>query len=95
MLDQVRPALTPTAEVRRRSDGTEGIYDPSTGHAFETTHEQSNLVGLFDGKRSLLEISAEYLSKYGFVPFAALDDLTTASCPSWRPRSPHTLPSAS
>src|SRR5438132_1589424 len=27
MLDQVRPALLPTAEVRKRSDGTEGIYD--------------------------------------------------------------------
>lgn len=75
MLDQVRPALTPTAEVRRRSDGTEGIYDPVTGHSFETTHEQSGLVELFDGQRSLLEISAEYLGKYGFVPFAALDDL--------------------
>lgn len=75
MLDQVRPALTPTAQVRRRSDGTEGIYDPATGQSFETTPEQANLVGLFDGKRSLLEISAESLSKFGFVPFAALDDL--------------------
>jgi CRP-like cAMP-binding protein len=75
VLDQVRPSLTSSAEVRRRSDGTEGIYDPESGHSFETTPEQSNLVGLFDGKRSLLEISAEFLSKYGFVPFAALDDL--------------------
>jgi cAMP-dependent protein kinase regulator len=75
VLDQVRPALTPTAEVRRRSDGTEGVYDPATGHWFETTPEQANLIGLFDGKRSLLEISAEYLGKFGFVPFAALDDL--------------------
>src|SRR3954466_861516 len=75
MLDQIRPCLLPSAEVRKRSDGTEGIYDPPTGHSFETSPEQSNLVQLFDGKRSLLEISAEYMNRYGFVPFAAIDDL--------------------
>ena len=75
MLDQIRPCLRPTAEIRRRSDGTEGIYDPQSGHSFETAPEQSNLVQLFDGKRSLLEISAEYMNRYGFVPFAAIDDL--------------------
>lgn len=75
MLDQVRPALLPTAEVRKRSDGTEGIYDADTGSSFETAPDQANLVTLFDGKRSLLEISAEYLNRHGFVPFAALDDL--------------------
>ena len=75
MLDQVRPALLPTAEVRKRSDGTEGIYDAETGASFETAPDQANLVTLFDGKRSLLEISAEYLNRHGFVPFAALDDL--------------------
>lgn len=75
MLDQIRPCLLPTAEVRKRSDGTEGIYDAASGHSFETSTEQSNLVQLFDGKRSLLEISAEYMNKHGFVPFAAIDDL--------------------
>lgn len=75
MLDQIRPCLLPTAEIRRRSDGTEGIYDAATGHSFETAPEQANLVQLFDGKRSLLEISAEYMNRYGFVPFAAIDDL--------------------
>ncbi|MBL9038264.1 MAG: cyclic nucleotide-binding domain-containing protein [Archangium sp.] len=75
MLDQIRPALSPTAEIRRRSDGTEGIYAPETGLCFETTKEQANLVQLFDGQRSLLEISAEYLNRFGFVPFAALNDL--------------------
>ncbi len=75
MLDQVRPALLPSAEVRKRSDGTEGIYDANTGNSFETAPDQANLVTLFDGKRSLLEISAEYLNRHGFVPFAALDDL--------------------
>ncbi|MBL8953753.1 MAG: cyclic nucleotide-binding domain-containing protein [Myxococcaceae bacterium] len=75
MLDQVRPALLPTAEVRKRSDGTEGIYDAVSGMSFETAPDQANLVTLFDGKRSLLEISAEYLNRHGFVPFAALDDL--------------------
>lgn len=75
MLDQVRPGLLPTAEVRKRSDGTEGIYDAETGNHFETAPDQANLVTLFDGKRSLLEISAEYLNRHGFVPFAALDDL--------------------
>ncbi len=75
MLDQIRPCLLPSAEIRRRSDGTEGIYDAQTGHSFETVPEQANLVQLFDGKRSLLEISAEYMNRYGFVPFAAIDDL--------------------
>ena len=71
MLDQVRPGLLPSAEVRQRSDGTEGIYDAETGNSFETAPDQANLVTLFDGKRSLLEISAEYLNRHGFVPFAA------------------------
>src|SRR5438105_3718922 len=75
MLDQVRPGLLKSAEVRRRSDGTEGIYDPDSGSSFETAPDQANLVGLFDGNRSLLEVSAEYLNRHGFVPFAALDDL--------------------
>ena len=75
MLDQIRPCLLPHAEVRKRSDGTEGIYDADTGHSFETTPEQANLVQLFDGKRSLLEISAEYMNRHGFVPFAAIDEL--------------------
>jgi CRP-like cAMP-binding protein len=75
MLDQVRPGLLHTAEVRQRSDGTEGIYDAVTGHSFETAPDQSHLVGLFDGKRSLLEVSAEFMNKHGFVPFAAMDDL--------------------
>ncbi|GMU58928.1 MAG: hypothetical protein AMXMBFR34_06910 [Myxococcaceae bacterium] len=75
MLDQVRPALLPGALVRKRKDGTEGIYDPDSGHSYETTPEQANLVALFDGKRSLLEISAEYMSRHGFVPFAAIDEL--------------------
>ena len=75
MLDQIKPCLLPSAEIRRRSDGTEGIYDAQTGHSFETVPEQANLVQLFDGKRSLLEISAEYMTRYGFVPFAAIDDL--------------------
>src|SRR3954469_13232969 len=75
MLDQIRPCLLPSAEIRQRSDGTEGIYDPPSGASFETSPEQANLVTLFDGKRSLLEISAEYLNRHGFVPFAALDDL--------------------
>lgn len=75
MLDQIRPCLLPTAEVRRRSDGTEGIYDAATGHSYETTPEQVNLIALFDGKRTLLEISAEYMSRHGFVPFAAIDEL--------------------
>ncbi len=75
MLDQIKPCLLPSAEIRRRSDGTEGIYDAQTGHSFETAPEQANLVQLFDGKRSVLEISAEYMNRYGFVPFAAIDDL--------------------
>ncbi|MFO0599066.1 MAG: cyclic nucleotide-binding domain-containing protein [Myxococcaceae bacterium] len=75
MLDQIRPCLLPTAQVRRRSDGTDGIYDPESGHSFETTPEQANLINLFDGKRTLLEISAEYMNRYGFVPFAAIDEL--------------------
>lgn len=75
MLDHVRPGLLSTAEVRRRSDGTEGIYDADSGNSFETAPDQSNLVQLFDGKRSLLEVSAEFMNRYGFVPFAAMDDL--------------------
>ncbi|MFZ5470374.1 MAG: cyclic nucleotide-binding domain-containing protein [Myxococcota bacterium] len=78
MLDQLRPRLLPTAEVRRRSDGTEGIYDAVSGRSFETAPDQSNLVQFFDGSRSLLEISAEHLNRYGFVPFAALTDLVRA-----------------
>lgn len=61
--------------MRKRSDGTEGVYDPESGHSIETTPEQANLVQLFDGKRSLLEISAEYMNRHGFVPFAAIDEL--------------------
>jgi CRP-like cAMP-binding protein len=75
MLDQIRPSLLPHAEVRRRSDGTDGIYDPQTGRSFETTAEQAHLVALFDGKRSLLEISAEYMNRHGYVPFSAIDEL--------------------
>jgi cAMP-dependent protein kinase regulator len=75
MLDQIRPRLLPGAEVRKRSDGTEGIYDPDSGQSLETTPEQANLVPLFDGQRSLLEISAEYMNRHGFVPFAAIDEL--------------------
>ncbi len=75
MLDLVRPRLLPDTEVRRRSDGNEGLYHPGTGRTFETSREQANLVELFDGKRSLLEVSAEYMNRYGFVPFAALDEL--------------------
>lgn len=75
MLDQIRPCLLPSAEIRVRSDGTEGIYDADSGHSFETAPEQANLVQLFDGKRSLLDISAEYMNRHGFVPFAAIDDL--------------------
>ncbi len=75
MLDQIRPCLLPSAEIRQRSDGTEGIYDAPSGASFETSPEQANLVQLFDGKRSLLEISAEYMNRHGFVPFAAMDEL--------------------
>jgi len=75
MLDQIRPCLLPGAEVRRRSDGTDGVYDPETGHWFETSPAQANLIELFDGTRTLLEISAEYMSRHGFVPFAAIDEL--------------------
>ena len=75
MLDQIRPCLLPSAEIRQRSDGTEGLYDAQSGASFETSPEQANLVQLFDGKRSLLEISAEYMNRYGFVPFAAMDEL--------------------
>jgi CRP-like cAMP-binding protein len=75
MLDQIRPCLSTNAEVRRRSDGTAGIYDAQAGTSFETTAEQAQLVVLFDGKRSLLEISAEYMNRHGYVPFAAIDEL--------------------
>ncbi|MFZ5438950.1 MAG: cyclic nucleotide-binding domain-containing protein [Myxococcota bacterium] len=75
MLDQIRPCLLTSAVVRQRSDGSLGIYDPVTGNTFETTQEQAGLIPLFDGKRTLLEISAEYLSRHGFVPFAAVDEL--------------------
>ncbi len=78
MLDLVRPRLLPDTEVRRRAEGNEGLYHAESGHTFETSPEQANLVELFDGKRSLLEISAEYMNRYGFVPFAALDDLIHA-----------------
>ena len=75
MHDQLRPKLVPTAELRHRSDGTDGLYDPETGHHFETAADQKNLVQLFDGTRTLLEISAEFMNRHGYVPFAALDDL--------------------
>lgn len=75
MLDQIRPCLLPHAELRRRSDGTAGIYDPESGRSFEGTAEHANLLSLFDGKRSLLEISAEYMNLHGYVPFAAIDEL--------------------
>ncbi|MEW6431303.1 MAG: cyclic nucleotide-binding domain-containing protein [Myxococcota bacterium] len=78
MLDQIRPSLTPGAEVRVRSDGTAGIYDPESGSALDATQEQANLLQLFDGQRSLLEISAEYMNRHGFVPFAAIDELLWA-----------------
>ena len=76
MLDQIRPCLLATAVVRQRSDGTLAIYDPVTGHTVEASAEQAGLVPLFDGQRTLLEISAEYLGRHGFVPFAAIDELT-------------------
>lgn len=75
MLDQIRPRLVPQAEVRVRSDGTAGIYDPDSGHALELSAEQANLLQLFDGQRSLLEVSAEYMNRHGFVPFSAIDEL--------------------
>lgn len=75
MLDQIRPRLLPQAELRLRGDGTAGIYDADTGRGFETTAEQARLVALFDGQRSLLEISAEYMNAHGYVPFAAIDEL--------------------
>lgn len=78
MSDEFRPLLLPTAQVRLRSDGTEGIYDAETGRCLETAPDQAKLVQLCDGTRSLLEISGEYLSRHGFVPFAALTDLIRA-----------------
>lgn len=78
MLDQIRPCLLPGAEVRVRSDGTAGVYDADSGHALEVTAEQAKLLQLFDGKRSLLEVSAEYMSRHGFVPFSAIDELLWA-----------------
>lgn len=78
MLDQIRPCLLPGAEVRVRSDGTAGVYDADSGHALEATPEQANLLQLFDGKRSLLEVSAEYMNRHGFVPFSAIDELLWA-----------------
>jgi len=75
MLDQIRPRLVPGVEVRIRPDGTAGLYDADSGRGVETTAEQANLVQLFDGERSLLEISAEYMNRHGFVPFAAVDEL--------------------
>lgn len=75
MLDQVRPQLLSSAVVHQRADGSQGIYDPPSGHTFETTAEQANLVALFDGERTLLEISAEYMNRHGYVPFAAIDEL--------------------
>lgn len=78
MLDQIRPCLLPGAEVRVRKDGTAGVYDPDSGHSLEVTPEQANLLQLFDGKRSLLEVSAEYMNRHGFVPFSAIDELLWA-----------------
>ena len=78
MLDDIRPRLLSTVTVRDRSDGTEGIYDPDTGHSFETAKDQSKLAIMFDGERSLLDISAAHLNESSFVPFAALNDLMRA-----------------
>ncbi|MBI3183252.1 MAG: cyclic nucleotide-binding domain-containing protein [Myxococcales bacterium] len=89
MLADFPPRILPTAQVRLRSDGSYGIYDPETGRSFEAAADQSKLVQLFDGKRSLSEIAAEHLSAHGFVPFAALNDLTRALATAELLANPH------
>jgi CRP-like cAMP-binding protein len=78
MLDDIRPCLLPGTEVRIRSDGTAGVYHPDSGRALEATREQAALLQLFDGQRSLLDVSAEYMSRHGFVPFSAIEELLWA-----------------
>ncbi len=74
MLDTFRPQLKPNATFRKRSDGSAGVWDPSSGHALEVAADEAQLLDQLDG-RSLSEICAAHARDHGFVPFTALRDL--------------------
>jgi CRP-like cAMP-binding protein len=75
MFDTLRPALKPGLVSRVRSDGSVGVYDPTTGRGLEAGADQAHLFALIDGTRALPEIAAEHHKQYGYVPFSALKDL--------------------
>lgn len=75
MFDTFRPALTPAAKSRTRSDGSVGIHDPQTAREAEIAADQATLATLIDGKRTVAEIAEAHVAKHQFVPFVALRDL--------------------
>ncbi len=76
-LDEAKPALSPTAKFQRRSDGSGGVYDPSTGASLEVAPDQASLLALLDGQRTLAAVMEAHYAAYRSMPLAALDDLLT------------------
>lgn len=75
MLDTLKPALTPGAQVRARADGSVGVHDPGTGRHGELGADQATLLALLDGTRTVAEVADAHASVHQFVPFVALRDL--------------------
>lgn len=76
-LDDSKPALSPSATFQRRSDGSAGVYDRTTGAALEVAPDQAALLALFDGQRTLAAIMEAHYAAHRSMPLAALDDLLT------------------
>ncbi len=75
--DDARPALSPTARLRVRSDGSGGVYDPATGAALEVAPDQARLLALLDGQRTVGALMEAHYAAHRSMPLGALDDLLT------------------
>ena len=75
MIDEFRPRLRPSVQVRVRADGTAGVWDTRTGRALEVAADEAPLLAGVDGQRTLAGIAEAHAQVHGYVPFTALRDL--------------------
>lgn len=74
-LETLIPRFYPGTTLVVRDDGSAVVVGRRGEVAVEVAQDQSALLQLFDGKRSVAQIAHEHFAVHGFVPFQALLDL--------------------
>lgn len=74
-LESLIPRFYAGTTVVARDDGSSVVVTRRGEVVVEVAQDQSQLVQLIDGRRSVAQIAHEHFAAYGFVPFQALLDL--------------------